>query len=133
MRFSAKITTEENILSKIFKRKERDDSTLKGTETTTGYEMESVETTIHIQPDVDPNLLLNKQIPEKLGLGKLRLFPSPGSKNEVSRIQIGRNEYFYMLKEDKVVTAFEDLALKSGKYMIPFLLMYCQKMKDFCK
>mgnify|MGYP001261828868 CR=1 FL=1 len=61
MRFSASITTEENILSKLFKRKERDDSTFKGTETTTGYEMESVEHTIHIQPDVVPNLLLNKQ------------------------------------------------------------------------
>ena len=133
MRFSASITTEENILSIFSKKKEWDDLTPKEISTTTGYEMESVEHTIQLLPDFDSHPSSNKLNLGKMDKGKLKLFPSLGSMNEVSRIRIGRNEYFYLLKEEKVLTAFEDLALKSGKYMIPFLLTYCQKMKDFCK
>ena len=50
--------------------------------------------------------------------------------SEVSRIIIGKNEYYLLLKQEKVLTALEDLALKSGNYMIQFLLTYCQKIKE---
>ena len=133
MRFSASITTEENILSTFSKTKEWDDLTPKEISTTTGFEMESVEQTIQLHQDFDSHPSSYNLNLGKMDKGKLKLFPSLGSMNEVSRIQIGRNEYFYLLKEDKILTAFQDLALKSGKYMIPFLLTYCQKMKDFCK
>ena len=53
--------------------------------------------------------------------------------SEVSRIIIGKNEYYLLLKQEKVLTAFEDLALKSGNYMMPFLLTYCQKIKEICE
>ena len=52
---------------------------------------------------------------------------------EVIRVRIEKDQYYYMVKQEKVLTTLEDLVLKSGKYMIPFLLTYCQKMKEFCE
>ena len=60
--------------------------------------------------------------------------PSNGSSStEVVRVRIEKNQYYYMVKQEKVLTTLEDLVLKQGKYMIPFLLSYCQKMKEFCE
>ena len=55
------------------------------------------------------------------------------SSTEVNRVRIENNQYYYLVKQEKVLTALEDLVLKSGKYMLPFLLTYCEKMKELCK
>ena len=230
MRFSAIITTEEELaeyqsVSSLNENgSSKSNETFRKTSTTTGYETDSVEHTIHIQPSsgsqVSSSLSKNKHLESEKG--KLN-FPSVGmllfrgnrneqksifdnaekefktkhdanpqiksrsitkkkqlsdnwktmmsSKNpikhpndefeassnndiekgkvllsdtvanaqqqrkstEVSRIIIGENEYFLSLKQEKVITALEDLALKSGNYMIPFLLTYCQKIKEICE
>ena len=47
------------------------------------------------------------------------------------RVLIRRNDYYYIIRQG-VLRTYNDLAMKSGNYMVPFLLNYCQKIIN-CK
>ena len=81
----------------------------------------------------DSNEIVDKAEKEASSSEAMMNLSKGPSSTEVIRVRIEKDQYYYMVKQEKVLTTLEDLVLKSGKYMIPFLLTYCQKMKEFCE